>query len=376
MTPTTEQAGTWLWQHPQWPEFEWQDERLQPLLRHAYDSLGQLKGRMAMVDGHEDFTLDALLANIVASSAIESEKVDVYSVRSSLARQLGVDDRYPVKISQQSEGLANLMRDAVTGWQQPLSMGTLLQWHRWLFQGHSSLPQKVLPGELRGDSPMRIVSGSLVKPTVHFEAPPRESVESELNQFISWFNDTKNNKLDPLIRAGITHLWFVTIHPFEDGNGRITRALTDRALAQADQNSVRLFAMSEAILEHRSDYYDVLERTQKHGIDITVWLVWFIETLTQSVETALVKIERTLFKTKFWARHADKSLSESHRKVLNRLLDGDFELGINASQYGSVAKVSKATATRHLTDLVEQGVLEKLPGGGRSTRYRIANDRW
>lgn len=376
MTTTTHQAGTWLWQQPQWPDFEWQDERLQPLLRRAYDSLGQLKGRMAMVDGHEDFTLDALLANIVASSAIESEKVDVYGVRSSLARQLGVDDRNPVKVSQQSEGLANLMRDAVTGWQQSLSMDTLFQWHRWLFQGHLSILQKVIPGELRGDSPMQIVSGSLLKPKVHFEAPPRESVESDLNQFIRWFNDTKNNKLDPLIRAGITHLWFVTIHPFEDGNGRITRALTDRALAKADQNSVRLFAMSEAILEHRSDYYDVLERTQKHGIDITVWLVWFIETLTQSVETALVKIERTLFKTKFWARHADKSLSESHRKVLNRLLDGDFELGINASQYGSVAKVSKATATRHLTDLVEQGVLEKLPGGGRSTRYRIANDRW
>lgn len=375
MTTTTHQAGTWLWQHPQWPDFEWQDERLHPLLRHAYDSLGQLKGRMAMVDGHEDFTLNALLANIVASSAIESEKVDVYGVRSSLARQLGVDDRNPVKISQQSEGLANLMRDAVTGWQQPLSMDTLFQWHRWLFQGHSSLLQKVIPGELRGDSPMQIVSGSLVKPKVHFEAPPRESVESDLNQFISWFNDTKINKLDPLIRAGITHLWFVTIHPFEDGNGRITRALTDRALAQADQNSVRLFAMSEAILEHRSDYYDVLEYTQKHGIDITAWLTWFIETLTRSVETALVKIERTLFKTKFWARHADKSLSESHRKVLNRLLDGDFELGINASQYGSVAKVSKATATRHLSDLVEQGVLEKLPGGGRSTRYRIANYR-
>ncbi|PTB87283.1 DUF4172 domain-containing protein [Pseudidiomarina aestuarii] len=375
MTTTTHQAGTWLWQHPQWPDFEWQDEQLQPLLRRAYDSLGQLKGRMAMVDGHEDFTLDALLANIVASSAIESEKVDVYGVRSSLARQLGVDDRNPVKVSQQSEGLANLMRDAVIGWQQPLCMETLFQWHRWLFQGHSSLLQKVIPGELRGDSPMQIVSGSLVKPKVHFEAPPRESVESDLNQFISWFNKTKNSQLDPLIRAGITHLWFVTIHPFEDGNGRITRALTDRALAQADQNSVRLFAMSEAILEHRSDYYDLLERTQKHGIDITEWLVWFIETLIQSVETALVKIERTLFKTKFWARHADKSLSESHRKVLNRLLDGDFELGINASQYGSVAKVSKATATRHLTDLVEQGVLEKLPGGGRSTRYRIANDR-
>lgn len=373
MTTSENYGQKWLWQHPQWPDFQWQQDKLQPLLRRAYDLLGQLKGRMTLVDGHEEFTLDALLANIVASSAIESEKVDVYGVRSSLARQLGVADQHPVKVSERSEGLANLMRDAVTSWQQPLTTDTLLQWHLWLFQGQNSLLQKVLPGELRGDAPMQIVSGPISKPKVHFEAPPRAAIESELERFLSWFNDTANSCIDPLVRAGITHLWFVTIHPFEDGNGRITRALTDRALAQADQNSIRLFAMSEAILEHRNVYYDILEHTQKHDTDITAWLVWFIETLTLSIDGALLKIERMIFKTKFWAQHANKQLLEPQRKVLNRLLDGDFANGINANRYQSVAKVSKATATRHLSDLVAQGILERLPGGGRSTRYQLTS---
>ncbi len=366
---------TWLWQAPSWPEFQWRHECLAPLLRRAYDRMGQLKGRMALVEGHEAFTLDALLANIVTSSAIESQQVDVYGVRSSLARQLGIDDENPVKTSEQSEGLASLMRDAVTAWQQPLSLSVLLQWHRWLFQGYTSLMQKVIPGELRGDAPMQIVSGPLQRPNVHFEAPPRSVIEYELDQFVRWFNSSQQSDIDPIVRAGIAHLWFVTIHPFEDGNGRITRALTDRALAQADQNSIRMFAMSEAILEHRKAYYEVLERTQKLTVDqlpdISEWLVWFVETLTLSVDTALSKIDRTVFKTKFWARHGDKALLEPQRKVLNRLLDGDFQEGINATQYRRVAKVSKATATRHLSDMLEQGVLQKLPGGGRSTRYRV-----
>lgn len=371
MNSTQTHVPQWLWQQPKWPYFEWQEAKLQPLLRSAYDCLGQLKGRMTAVEGHEAFTLDALLTNIVASSAIESEKIDVYSVRSSLARQLGIDDQNPVRVSEQSEGLANLMRNAVTEWQQPLSMHTLLQWHQWLFQGQDSLLQKVSPGMLRGNAPMQIISGPIHKPKIHFEAPPRAALDGELEQFVKWFNDTATSTTDPLLRAGITHLWFVTIHPFEDGNGRITRALTDRALAQADQNSVRLFAMSEAILAHRNAYYNVLECTQKNGVDITDWLVWFVQILILAVQGAIAKIEKTLFKTKFWGKHADKTLLEPQRKVLNRMLDGDFEQGINATQYLRVAKVSKATATRHLSDLVEQGLLEKLPGGGRSTRYRL-----
>ncbi|PTB84832.1 hypothetical protein C9928_00680 [Pseudidiomarina aestuarii] len=186
------------------PDFQWHDVKLQPLLRLAYDHLGQLKGRMALVDGHEEFTLDALLTNIVASSAIEGEKADVYGVHFSLARQFGIDVQNKVTISSQSEDLASTMRDAITAWQQPLTLDTLLQWHRWLFQGQTSLMQKVVPGELRGDAPMQIVSGPMLKPKVYFEALPRACVESELNRFLDWFNDTAANQLDPLIRAGIT----------------------------------------------------------------------------------------------------------------------------------------------------------------------------
>ncbi len=362
----------WLWQHKNWPNLVWQQDTLTPLLRDAYNRLGQLKGKSVLVEDNEEFSLDALVANIVASSAIESEKVDVYAVRSSLARQLGIHDNSPVKVDDSSEGLANLMRSAVTELDEALTLDTLLKWHRWLFEHHDSLMQKVEPGLLRGDAPMQIVSGSITRPTIHFEAPPKESLEVELDQFLKWFNTTQHDTAyDPLIRAGIAHLWFVTIHPFEDGNGRITRALTDRALAQTDYQSIRLFAMSEAILANRSGYYDILEYTQKHDTDITAWLVWFAETLIEAMDGALIRIERIANKTKFWARHSNKDLQANQKKVINRLLDGDFADGINASQYKAVVKVSKATATRHLTDLVAQGLLYKTGCGGRSTRYKV-----
>ena len=362
----------WLWQHKDWPNMVWQQQQLAPLLRGIYDLLGQLKGKSALVENDAEFNLDTLLANIVASSAIESEKVDVYAVRSSLARQLGINDNSPVKTDGSSEGLASLMRSAVTDLDEPIKLERLLNWHRRLFEHHESLMQKIEPGVLRGEAPMQIVSGPVTRPTVHFEAPPRDTIEPELERFVEWYNETQQDPhYDPLLRAAIAHLWFVTIHPFEDGNGRITRALTDRALAQADRQSIRLFAMSEAILAKRTGYYDILEYTQKHGVDITPWLVWFLQTLAEAINAALVKIDRVVAKAKFWAHHADKNIQPNQQKVLNRLLDGDFADGINASQYKSVAKVSKATATRHLADMVAQGLLYKTQGGGRSTRYKV-----
>lgn len=359
----------WIWQQPEWPNFTWLESSVQPKLRKVHNRLGQLKGKASLVEGYDSFSLDALLANIVASSAIESEELDVYGVRSSLARQLGIAIDSPVAVSDKSHGVASLMKDAVTEWQQPLTLDTLLQWHRWLFQGQTSVLQQVVGG----DAPMQIVSGPIHKPKVHYQAPARDQVETELDAFMLWFNQSLYDPLvDPIARAAIAHLWFITIHPFEDGNGRITRALTDRALAQADQSSVRLYAMSEAILEKRNQYYDVLETTQKGGLDITLWISWFCDVLLDALNGALSKIDRTVFKARFWLDHADKTLAESQRKVLNRILDGDFEQGINATQYQRVAKVSKATATRNLSALVELGIFIKLPGGGRSTRYAVA----
>lgn len=363
----------WIWQQPDWPDFSWQDSIVQPKLRAVHDRLGQLKGKASVVDGYAEFSLDALLANIVASSAIESETLDIYGVRSSLARQLGIDIDSPVTVSDKSHGVASLMKDAVSQWQQPLTLDTLLQWHRWLFQGQTSLLHQITGGELRGTAPMQIVSGPLHKPKVHYQAPAREQLDTGLSAFMQWFNQSQHDPLiDPIVRAAITHLWFITLHPFEDGNGRITRALTDRALAQADQQSILLYAMSEAILEKRNQYYRVLESTQKSGLDITPWISWFCEALLDALDKALGKIERTAFKAKFWLQHADTDLTDAQRKVLNRLLDEDFKAGINAAQYQRVAKVSKATATRHLAALLELSILSKLPGRGRSTCYVIA----
>ncbi len=225
------------------------------------------------------------------------------------------------------------------------------------------------------DEPMQVVSGRIDKPTIHFEAPPRDLLEAELVVFIEWFNQRQRDAtLDPLLRAAICHFWLITLHPFDDGHGRITRALTDMALAQADSHSIRLYAMSAAILEQRKDYYRILEQNQRGDLDITAWVQWFLHTLDATLQSSLDRIESTLAKTRCWQQHHAANLSAEQVKVLNRLLeDGEksFEQGISASQYQKVAKVSKATATRHLGDLLAKGCIEKLPGGGRNTRYQI-----
>lgn len=222
---------------------------------------------------------------------------------------------------------------------------------------------------------MQVVSGRLDRPTVHFEAPPRQGLEHQLQQFLEWFECSRHDQgLDPLLRAGIAHFWFVTLHPFDDGNGRLTRALTDLALAQGEYQSIRFYALSASILDDRPGYYRILEHSQRGTLDITAWLDWFLNTLLNSLKQAQGRIERVLAKARFWQRYRQLALSAEQIKVLNRLLDGGakgFEDGISAAQYQAVAKVSKATATRHLADLLDKGCLVRLPGGGRSTRYQV-----
>ncbi|WP_234898554.1 Fic family protein [Aeromonas veronii] len=268
-----------------------------------------------------------------------------------------------------------MMLDAIDNHEQPLTIERLYQWHRWLFPANEWSVPPVNVGQLRGDEPMQVVSGRVDRPTVHFEAPPRATLDDQLAEFIPWFNQTRHDPtMDPLLRAAICHLWFVTLHPVDDGNGRLTRALTDLALSQADSHSIRLYAMSVAILELRGDYYRALESAQRGSLDITSWICWFLDTLDYAIELALQVIERSLAKKHFWLQHCHDGLSPEQTKVINRLLDGGqqgFENGINASQYQKVAGVSKATATRHLAELVGRGCIEKLPGGGRNTRYQI-----
>ncbi|MDH4609054.1 Fic family protein [Pseudomonas sp. BN102] len=372
------QDAFWIWQQPDWPSFRWDAERLASLLRACAQAQGRLIGMTVAVDANTEAqnNLDALLQNIVTSSAIEGEQLNVGSVRSSLARRLGLAAEG--RPNERSEGLAELQLDATRNLDPPLSMERLFAWHRWLFPiDDRALPNPIRMGQLRGDEPMQVVSGRLDRPTVHFEAPPREGLEQQLDAFLQWFNAYQQDVgFDPLLRAGIAHFWFVTLHPFDDGNGRLTRAITDLALAQGDRQSIRFHAMSASILKDRTGYYRILENSQKGGLDITAWLEWFLRTLLRSLEQALIHIDRVLAKARFWQTHRESQLSAEQIKVLNRLLDGGergFEEGISAAQYQAVAQVSKATATRHLGDLLAKGCLTRLAGGGRSTRYQI---RW
>lgn len=367
----------WIWQHTDWPHFTWQAEALAPLLRACGQAQGRLLGMLGAVGTETEVqsSLDAMLQNIVTSSAIEGEQLNVGSVRSSLARRLGLNEEG--RITPRSEGLAELLLDTTRAHQEPLDDQRLFTWHRWLFPRDDQMLARPLQiGSLRGEEAMQVVSGRIDQPTVHFEAPPRAGLETLLADFLAWFESSRSDvSLDPFLRAGIAHFWFVTLHPFDDGNGRLTRAITDLALAQGEQQAIRFYAMSASMLDDRAGYYRILEASQKGGLDITGWLQWFLATLLNSLEQALARIDHVVAKARFWQAHRSQTLAAEQIKVLNRLLDGGergFENGISAGQYQAVAKVSKATATRHLSDLLEKGCIERLPGGGRSTRYKIA----
>lgn len=362
----------WIWQQTDWPNFYWDKTVIEPMVRQTRLNQGILLGKMlSQAQNQKESMLDTLLANIVYSSAIEGEKLNAFSVRSSLANKLGLTEERPFPTTEQTDGLADIMVDAVDNLDTPLTLERILHWHERLFPAGYTMFNPVVGGQLRGDTPMQVVSGRIDKPIVHFEAPGRDILDGEINQFIHWFNDSKSNtSLDPLLRAAITHLWFVTLHPLDDGNGRITRLLTDLALAQAEHQSVRFYAMSVGILANRKSYYEILEQTQKGDVDITPWLIWFFNTLNGTFDEVLKDIDKTVFKTNFWRNVDQTRLAKEQVKVLNRMLDGDFADGINTSQYHKVAKVSKPTATRHLATLVELGCLVKS-GGGRSTRYQL-----
>ncbi|PJX15224.1 DUF4172 domain-containing protein [Halomonas sp. 141] len=368
----------YIWEQPHWPHFEWDESALRPTLDAVRLLQGRVLGKTEAAPGQADLDLevemDALIQNAIRTSEIEGERLDVGSVRSSVARQLGIERAgISGRTTPESEALVDLLLQSTRQLDEPLTHGRLCLWQSMLFVKGPGLMGQVRVGELRGDHPMQVVSGRLDRPTVHFEAPPREQLEAELDAFLTWFNQPLEG-LDGLVRAGIAHLWLITLHPFDDGNGRVTRAVTDRALAQAERQSVRFYSLSAAIMARRSAYYDYLESTQKGSLDITPWLLWFLDTLKEALEQALLRIDRVLVKASFWQHHATTVLNERQIKVLNRLLDTageEFAQGINARKYQSLANVSKATATRDLAELVEKGCLFRLPGGGRSTRYAL-----
>lgn len=361
----------WIWEKEKWPNFTYEFQRLQPLLRDIVFLQGELYGSSHSLDT-ESKNLDTILANIIYSSDIEGEKLDARSVRSSLANRLGVSEGAPYPTDKRTEGLIESALDAINNLDETLSKERLYKWHSLIFPEGNSMFNKVEGGSFR-DGPVQVVSGRLDKPVVHFEAPPAVQVEREIAAFIAWFNDSHHNvEPDPILRAGIAHLWFLTIHPFEDGNGRIGRLIMDLALAQAEKNTVRLYAMSQTINERRKEYYSILEHTQRQDVDITEWLIWFVNTLHISIKATLFQVQLSLNKTKYWNRFDQCKLRAEQVKVLNRMLDGDFADGINNRQYMSVARVSRASATRHLTELIKHGFLVESENGGRSSRYKIS----
>ena len=352
----------YIWELESWPKFTWNYEELKPHLESVRLQQGRLLGQSDGLSKELDLQaqMDALIQNAIRTSEIEGEKLNVESVRSSVARQLGLPRAGLRDTTVQTDALVGMLLEATQNLETPLTQVQLCQWQAALFPDGPGLLNPVRVGELRG------------------EAPPRERLEQELEEFLTWFNHPPGT-LDGLLRAGIAHLWLVTLHPFDDGNGRVARAVTDRALAQAEQQSIRFYSLSAAIMERRKEYYEQLEQSQKGGLDITPWLSWFLSVLEDALKQGQMRFDRVLKKTRFWQRHSQTPLTERQIKALNRLLDTgaaqeyaeSFELGINAEKYKNLTKVSKATATRDLTDLLNKGCLKKLLAGGRSTRYAI-----
>lgn len=366
---------SWIWQAPDWPGFRWQTDRLIGALSAARIAQGKVLGTMLLLDG--DLGSDAVAAILVedgmTTSAIEGEALDVGSVRSSVARRLGLATAGLPTPPPAVDGLIEVLLDASQQHDRPLTIERLLGWHAALFpMGYSGL-HRIRPGKWRGDEPMQVVSGRMGREHVHFEAPPRDRLENEVEHFLGWFNSPAP-EVDGLIRAGLAHLWFVTLHPFEDGNGRLARVITDMALCQDEKHRMRVFSLSAQILREREAYYDLLERTQRNGLEVTDWLAWFLRQVEASAALAEETIGQILSKARFWLKHQDLELTERQRKVLNRMLDagpGGFLGGMNTRKYVGMTHSSRATAYRDLTDLVEKGCLRPSGQGGRSSGYEI-----
>ncbi|MFA7242845.1 MAG: Fic family protein [Sulfuricellaceae bacterium] len=364
----------WIWQQPGWPVFRYDEKALLGLLGQARLKQGKLMGLSALLDGGLSLQARAqiLIEESLNTSAIEGECFDLDALRSSVARHLGLPTTGLPVAPRAVDGLIEVLLDATSGFAQPLTLQRLFGWQAALFPtGYSGLFE-VRTGALRGDEPMRVVSGPVGREKVHFEAPPQTGLDAQLAEFLTWFENPPAG-LDGLLRAGLAHLRFVTLHPFEDGNGRLARAITDMALCRDEGQAVRMFSMSAQIMRNREAYYAVLESTQRGGLDVTQWLAWFLGAVSAACDQSETTVGRVIAKAKFWLHHQNTELNERQRKALNRLLDvgaDGFEGGMNTRKYASLNKTSRATAYRELADLVGKKCLVQV-GEGRSTRYGV-----
>lgn len=364
-----------IWERDGWPRLHWDDQAISSLLAQVSREQGRLLGRMEGLgfELRSEAHLRTLTEDVVKSSEIEGEKLDSTQVRSSIARRLGMDVGGLVPADRNVDGVVEMMLDATGGYEQPLDTERLFGWHAALFPTGRSGMRKIIVGDWRDDreGPMQVVSGPVGKEKVHYEAPPAECIPREMDRFLKWFEAP--GAADPLLTAGLAHLWFVTIHPFDDGNGRIARAIADMALARSERTGQRFYSMSAQIRRERDNYYTVLERTQKGSLDVTAWQEWFLKCLGHAIEGADGTLSAVMDKANFWRRFATESFNERQIKVLNKLMD-EFEGKLTTSKWARIAKCSQDTAHRDIVDLIERGALQKDPGGGRSTSYSLAGN--
>jgi len=355
-----------------WPNFTWNSDEFVNLLSEARNLQGRLMGKMESLgfEFRDEALLETLTLDVLKSAEIEGEMLNPEQVRSSIAKKLGLEFAGTTMSDRNIDGMVDMMIDATRNCFSPLTKERLFDWHAALFPMGRSGMFKITVADWRKDTSgkMQVVSGAAGREKVHFQAPDAEIIEVEMNRFLQWFNE--EIKIDLVIKAAIAHLWFVTIHPFQDGNGRITRAVTDMLLARSDKSTQRFYSMSAQIRIERKEYYNILEKTQKGDLDITEWIIWFLNCLINALNATEKILTRVLVKADFWYRHSKTTINERQRKVLNKLLDG-FEGKLTSMKWAKMAKCSKDTAIRDINDLISKEVLQKESAGGRSTNYEL-----
>lgn len=366
----------YIHQQPDWPQFHWNALEITPLLAAVRYEQGRLLGRMASLGFQlcQEAVLQTLTEDALKTSKIEGETLDLMQVRSSFARHLGLEVVGMKPSSKSVDGLVVMLLDATTQYETKLTQSRLFNWHKALFAEGSSPFYRVHVGEWRSleSGPMQVVSGPMGREKIHFEAPEASRLSVEMRRFIEWFN--AKNEPDLVLKSALAHFWFVTIHPFDDGNGRIARALADLLLARSEDSPQRFYSMSSQIQRERTAYYQVLEASQKGGLDITQWLAWYLQCLKRAILASTVTLDGVMAKAMFWQQHEFVSFNERQRKMLNLLFDG-FTGSLTSSKWAKITKCSQDTALRDITDLLHRQILEKMQTGGRSTSYQLLRQR-
>lgn len=363
---------TYIYQKENWTDFTWDNKKVMIKLGEARNKQGRLLGKMESLgfDLQNEAVLNTLTLDVIKSSEIEGEFLEIEQVRSSIARRLGIDIAGAVESERQVDGIVEMMLDATQRYVAPLTKDRLFGWHAALFPSAWSNFYKITVADWRKDTtgPMQVVSGSIGKEKVHYQAPGSDKIETEMAKFFDWFEN--EHDIDLVLKAAIAHLWFVTIHPYDDGNGRISRAITDMVLARSDKSIRRFYSMSAQIRVERKQYYEKLETTQKGNSDITEWVLWFLQCIINAIDSTEETLSKILHKAEFWKLHSTTILNERQQKIINKLLDG-FDGKLTSSKWAKINKCSQDTALRDIQDLMKKNILQKEAGGGRSTNYEL-----